>query len=104
MPPEPRVQRPFSRPPNKPLSPSPRRKSPRSPEARALVLTAFKNALADARKSAEAEQERRSDANRPHRPRVGMRLRLIEGGAPGLHFYTLNLAKPTTSVLKLLHG
>ncbi|WP_188237427.1 hypothetical protein [Sphingopyxis sp. LK2115] len=33
------------------------------------------------RKSAEAEQERRSDANRPHRPRVGMRLRLIEGGA-----------------------
>jgi len=33
------------------------------------------------RKSSEAEQERRSDANRPHRPRVGMRLRLIEGGA-----------------------
>ncbi len=30
-------------------------KLPRSPEARALVLTAFKNALADARKSAEAE-------------------------------------------------
>ncbi len=33
------------------------------------------------RKSAEAEQERRSDANRPHRARGGMRLRLIEGGA-----------------------
>lgn len=33
------------------------------------------------RKSAEAEQERRSDANRPHRARTGMRLRLIEGGA-----------------------
>lgn len=33
------------------------------------------------RKSAEAEQERRDDANRPHRPRTGMRLRLIEGGA-----------------------
>jgi methylenetetrahydrofolate reductase (NADPH) len=25
--------------------------------------------------------------------------RLIEGGAPGLHFYTLNMAKPTQSVL-----
>ena len=33
------------------------------------------------RKSAEVEQERRDDANRPHRPRTGMRLRLIEGGA-----------------------
>jgi hypothetical protein len=33
------------------------------------------------RKSAEAEQERRSDANRPHRVQGGMRLRLIEGGA-----------------------
>lgn len=31
------------------------------------------------RKSAEQEQERRSDANRPHRAQ-GMRLRLIEGG------------------------
>jgi methylenetetrahydrofolate reductase (NADPH) len=30
--------------------------------------------------------------------------RLVEGGAPGLHFYTLNLAKPTTSVLKLLQA
>jgi methylenetetrahydrofolate reductase (NADPH) len=28
----------------------------------------------------------------------------VEGGAPGLHFYTLNLAKPTTSVLKLLRS
>jgi methylenetetrahydrofolate reductase (NADPH) len=25
--------------------------------------------------------------------------RLIAGGAPALHFYTLNLAKPTLSVL-----
>lgn len=33
------------------------------------------------RKSAEVEQERRADANRPHRVRTGMRLRLIEGGA-----------------------
>ena len=33
------------------------------------------------RKSAEAEAERRRDANRPHRARGVMRLRLIEGGA-----------------------
>ncbi|KGB56091.1 hypothetical protein FG91_00975 [Sphingopyxis sp. LC81] len=33
------------------------------------------------RKAAQVEQERRDDANRPHRPRTGMRLRLIEGGA-----------------------
>lgn len=32
------------------------------------------------RKSAEQEMERRSDANRPHRARGGMRLRLIDGG------------------------
>lgn len=28
--------------------------------------------------------------------------RLLDNGAPGLHFYTLNLAKPTTSVLSRL--
>jgi len=28
--------------------------------------------------------------------------RLVDAGVPGLHFYTLNLAKPTTAVLKLL--
>ena len=28
--------------------------------------------------------------------------RLLDGGAPGLHFYTLNLARPTTSVLERL--
>ena len=28
--------------------------------------------------------------------------RLVDGGAPGLHFYTLNLAKPTQTVLKRL--
>ncbi|HMO74705.1 MAG TPA: hypothetical protein PKD99_11265 [Sphingopyxis sp.] len=33
------------------------------------------------RKSAEQEMERRSDTNRPHRARGGMRLRLIDGGA-----------------------
>ncbi|MHC9084896.1 methylenetetrahydrofolate reductase [NAD(P)H] [Luteimonas sp. RIT-PG2_3] len=30
--------------------------------------------------------------------------RLIDGGAPGLHFYTLNLAKPTNTVLSRLAG
>ena len=28
--------------------------------------------------------------------------RLVAGGAPALHFYTLNLAKPTLSVLERL--
>jgi len=30
--------------------------------------------------------------------------RLVEGGAPGLHFYTLNRARPTLAVLERLHG
>ena len=30
--------------------------------------------------------------------------RLIDGGAPGLHFYTLNLAKPTQNVLARLRA
>ena len=34
----------------------------------------------NSRKTAEKEQERRADANRPHRVRGGMRLRLIDGG------------------------
>ena len=29
--------------------------------------------------------------------------RLLDGGAPGLHFYTLNLSRPTTAVLDRLH-
>jgi methylenetetrahydrofolate reductase (NADPH) len=33
---------------------------------------------------------------------AGVCRRLIEGGAPELHFYTLNLAKPTLSVLERL--
>jgi methylenetetrahydrofolate reductase (NADPH) len=28
--------------------------------------------------------------------------RLVEGGAPSLHFYTLNLSKPTLNVLDLM--
>jgi methylenetetrahydrofolate reductase (NADPH) len=30
--------------------------------------------------------------------------RLLDGGAPGLHFYTLNRAKATQAVLERLHG
>jgi methylenetetrahydrofolate reductase (NADPH) len=30
--------------------------------------------------------------------------RLIEGGAPGLHVYTLNRARATTAVLQRLDG
>jgi methylenetetrahydrofolate reductase (NADPH) len=33
---------------------------------------------------------------------AGLCRRLIEGGAPGLHFYTLNLSKPTLGVLSRL--
>jgi len=28
--------------------------------------------------------------------------RLVDGGAPSLHFYTLNLSKPTLNVLERL--
>ncbi|AIF46870.1 methylenetetrahydrofolate reductase [NAD(P)H] [Dyella japonica] len=30
--------------------------------------------------------------------------RLLDGGAPGLHFYTLNRARPTRAILDRLHG
>lgn len=33
---------------------------------------------------------------------AGMCRRLVDGGAPGLHFYTLNLSKPTLNVLSEL--
>ena len=35
---------------------------------------------------------------------AGLCRRLVAGGAPGLHFYTLNLAKPTGAVLQRLGG
>ena len=28
--------------------------------------------------------------------------RLLDGGAPGLHFYTLNMARPTQAILSRL--
>jgi methylenetetrahydrofolate reductase (NADPH) len=34
---------------------------------------------------------------------AGLCRRLLEGGAPGLHFYTLNRSRPTRAVLDLLH-
>ncbi|MFK2903016.1 methylenetetrahydrofolate reductase [NAD(P)H] [Dyella ginsengisoli] len=34
---------------------------------------------------------------------AGLCRRLLDGGAPGLHFYTLNRARPTLAVLDLLH-
>lgn len=34
---------------------------------------------------------------------AGLCRRLLEGGAPALHFYTLNRARPTRAVLELLH-
>jgi len=30
--------------------------------------------------------------------------RLLDGGAPGLHFYTLNRARATRAILDRLHG
>ena len=33
---------------------------------------------------------------------AGLCRRLVAGGAPGLHFYTLNLARPTEAVLARL--
>jgi methylenetetrahydrofolate reductase (NADPH) len=33
---------------------------------------------------------------------AGLCRRLLEGGAPGLHFYTLNLSKPTMNVIARL--
>jgi len=33
---------------------------------------------------------------------AGLCRRLVDGGAPALHFYTLNLAKPTQEVLSRL--
>ena len=33
---------------------------------------------------------------------AGLCRRLIDGGAPALHFYTLNLAKPVQAILQQL--
>ena len=69
---------------------------PRNPFINAGALVVTDRLLSATGDAAGAVREFASDVV------AGLCRRLAEGGAPALHFYTLNLAKPTQAVLQRL--